>query len=145
MSTHRRHLLAQAAASLFGLVLTGLRARAQPVHPDPRWYIAAARMRSRAQSWGDQSYGAVVVIDDAVVGEGPSRVVRDMNEDAHAERVAILDAQRWSGRETLRGAVLYSTSRPCLLCEAAAQRAGVTRMFFGPALEDAGPPRARAQ
>lgn len=102
-------------------------------------------MRERAESWGDQSYGAVVVIDGAVVGEGPSRVVKDQNADAHAERVAILDAQRRTGRETLQGSVLYSTSRPCILCETAAQRAGVTRMYFGPALQDAGPPKAPAQ
>lgn len=85
-----------------------------------------------AQSWGDQPYGAVVVLDDAVVGEGPSRVVKDNNPDAHAERVALLDAQRRLGRADLSGAVLYSTSRPCALCEAAAQRAGVRRMFFAP-------------
>lgn len=59
-------------------------------------------------------------------------MVKDNNPDAHAERVALLDAQRRLGRADLSGAVLYSTSRPCALCEAAAQRAGVRRMFFAP-------------
>ena len=63
-----------------------------------------------AQSWGDQPYGAVLVMGDAVVGEGPSLVVKDNNPDAHAERVALLDAQRRLGRADLAGAVLYSTS-----------------------------------
>jgi tRNA(adenine34) deaminase len=40
----------------------------------------------------------------------------------------------------LQGAVLYSTSRPCSLCEAAAAQAGVKRMYFGPSLTDAGAP-----
>jgi len=145
MHSHRRCLLAQAAASLLGVAVVGPRALAKPVHPDQMWYEAAVLMQRRAESWGDQSYGAVVVIDGVVVGEGPSRVVKDKNDDAHAERVAILDAQRRTGREALRESVLYSTSRPCLLCEAAAQRAGITRMFFGPALQDAGPPRVRTQ
>ena len=102
-------------------------------------------MRLLAESWGDQSYGAVLVAGGAVVGDGPSRVVKDKNPDAHAERVAILDAQRRLGRESLAGSVLYSTSRPCSVCEAAAFRAGVSRMYFGQALQEAGSQVGRAQ
>ncbi|RYF29113.1 MAG: nucleoside deaminase, partial [Comamonadaceae bacterium] len=91
-------------------------------------------------SWGDQPYGAVVVLDQALVGQGPSRVVKNNNPDAHAEREAIRDAQRKLGRQRLPGAVLYSTSRPCGLCEAAAAQAGIARMYFGPSLMDAGVP-----
>lgn len=107
---------------------------------DRQWYEAAAAMRRLAQSWGDQPYGAVVVFDGALVGEGPSRVVKNQDADAHAEREAIADAQRRLGRAGLAGAVLYSTSRPCSLCEAAAARAGIARMVHGPSLTDAGAP-----
>lgn len=106
-----------------------------------RWYEAAEAMRRLAESWGDQSYGAVLVLGDAIVGEGPSRVVRNSDTNAHAEREAIRDAQRRLGRDDLSGSVLYSTSRPCALCEAAAARARVSRMIFGAALTDAGRPR----
>lgn len=123
----------------------GPAASAGPEHPDRQWYEAAVRMRLLAESWGDQGYGAVVVAGGAVVGDGPSRVVKDMNPDAHAERVAILDAQRRLGRESLVGSVLYSTSRPCPVCEAAAFRAGVSRMYFGQSLEDAGSPLGHAR
>jgi tRNA(Arg) A34 adenosine deaminase TadA len=61
--------------------------------------------------------------------------------NAHAEREAIRDAQRRLGTQDLHGAVLYSTSRPCSLCEAAAARAKVSRMIFGAGLEDAGVPK----
>lgn len=97
-------------------------------------------MRRLAQSWGDQAYGAVLVMDGALVGQGPSRVVKNQNPDAHAEREAIRDAQNKLGRQRLPGAVLYSTSRPCGMCEAAAAQAGVSRMYFGPSLTDAGVP-----
>jgi tRNA(adenine34) deaminase len=97
-------------------------------------------MKHLAQSWGDQPYGAVLVMDGTLVGQGPSRVVKSQNPNAHAEREAIRDAQNKLGRPKLLGAVLYSTSRPCSLCEAAAARAGVSRMYFGPALTDAGIP-----
>jgi tRNA(Arg) A34 adenosine deaminase TadA len=134
------------AAAVLGALTASVRARAQaaPPHPDARWVRLAEAMKQQALSWGDQPYGAVLVLDGALVGEGPSRVVKTGNPDAHAEREAIADAQRRLGRQALHGAVLYSTSRPCRLCEAAAARAGVGRMVFGAALTDAGAPRADA-
>jgi tRNA(adenine34) deaminase len=98
-------------------------------------------MLRQAVSWGDQPYGAVLVLEGALVGEGPSRVVKNRDIDAHAEREAIRDAQRRLGRKELPGAVLYSTSRPCRVCEAAAAEAKVGRMYFGPSLINAGAPR----
>ena len=110
--------------------------------PELRWYEAAAAMRRLAQSWGDQAYGAVLVLDDHVVGDGPSRVIKHGDPNAHAEREAIHDAQRRLKRARLDGSILYSTSRPCAACEAAAAAAGVSRMVFGDTLQDAGVPRA---
>ena len=109
--------------------------------PERRWYEAATAQKRLAESWGDQGYGAVLVLRGALVGEGPSRVVKNQDAAAHAEREAIKDAQRRLGRTSLAGSVLYSTSRPCVLCETAAARAGVSRMVFGLALSDAGAPR----
>lgn len=83
--------------------------------PKTRWYEAAAAMKRLAESWGDQSYGAVLVLDGQLVGEGPSRVVKNADATAHAEREAIRDAQRRLGRSKIEGSVLYSTSRPCAL------------------------------
>ena len=97
-------------------------------------------MQQLALSWGDQPYGAVLVLDQAIVGDGPSRVIRNNDPEAHAEREAIRDAQRRLGRASLAGSVLYSTARPCRACEAAAARSGVARMVFGPELRDAGAP-----
>jgi tRNA(Arg) A34 adenosine deaminase TadA len=111
--------------------------------PDAKWYEAAASMKRLAESWGDQPYGAVLVLDGRLSGEGPSRVVKHGDATAHAEREAIRDAQRRLGRTNLAGAILYSTSRPCSLCETAAAEASVSRMYFGPALTDAGTPRRR--
>lgn len=120
---------------------------ALPVLPalaaDERHFIAEAfRQREIAMGAGDQAYGAVVVRAGVIIGFGPSRVIQDRNEDAHAERVAIADAQRRSGATSLAGAVLYSSSRPCRLCERAAAAAMIDRMVHGAAAVDAGAPRA---
>ncbi|EHR70775.1 cytosine/adenosine deaminase [Burkholderiales bacterium JOSHI_001] len=109
-------------------------------HPQAIWYESALAMRRLAESWGDQPYGAVLVQGSAIIGNGPSRVVKNGNPDAHAEREAIRDAVATVGAEAVRGSVLYSTSRPCYTCERAAAKAGVARMYFGPALQDAGVP-----
>lgn len=136
----RRTVLKFAAALAACAIRQPARAQAVRRPPEARWYDAADEMRRLAQSWGDQPYGAVLVLDGVLVGRGPSRVVKNQNPDAHAEREAIRDAQFQLQRQQLTGAVLYSTSRPCSICEAAAAQAGVTRMYFGPSLTDAGTP-----
>jgi tRNA(Arg) A34 adenosine deaminase TadA len=101
---------------------------------------AAARMRQDAIRTGDQAYGAVVVRGADIVGFGPSRVVLKRDDAAHAEREAIRDAQARLGAD-LSGCVMYSTSRPCSACEAAAAQAKISRMYFGADAADAGIPR----
>ena len=135
-STDRRSVLRR----FFAALVAGVAGNAFAQAPERRFYDAADAMKQLAQSWGDQPYGAVLVLDGNIVGEGPSRVVKDNNPDAHAEREAIRDALQKSGRRHLPGSVLYSTSRPCALCEAAAAAAGVSRMYYGPSLTDAGVP-----
>lgn len=89
---------------------------------------------------GDQPFGAVLVKAGAIIGYGPSRVILDRNPNAHAERVALWDAQKRLGTD-MTGAVIYSTSRPCGLCEHALAVANVERMYFGADGTDAGRPR----
>ena len=101
-------------------------------------------MKDAAVKAGDQAFGAVVVKKDRIVGFGPSRVVLDSDPTAHAERVAIREAQARLGTTDLSGCALYSTSRPCADCEAAAREAKIARMYYGPDATDAGPPRKRA-
>ena len=108
------------------LLLLGVRPAAGA---EQRWYEAAEAMKRLAESWGDQSYGAVLVMGEAIVGEGPSRVVQKKDPSAHAEREAIWDAQKRLGRKVLAGRVLYWTSRPCSRCERAAAEGGVEKMI----------------
>ncbi len=51
-------------------------------------------MKEIAVASGDQAYGAVIVRGGVIIGYGPSRVIADRNIDAHAERVALWDAQK---------------------------------------------------
>ena len=114
----------------------------QPAQADAQSFMARAfEMRRRAIAAGDQGYGAVVVIEGRIVGQAPSAVISRGDTAAHAEREAIADARRRAGGGSIRGATLYSSSRPCFLCEEAAYAAGIGRMIHGEGLTDAGPPR----
>lgn len=136
--SRRRAALAAAALLAIGSRLST--AAESVAHPQRRWADAAEAMRRLAVGWGDQPYGAVLVLPDGRVAEGPSRVVKNADVDAHAEREAIREAQRLTGSTDLSGAVLYSTSRPCRLCERAAADARVRRMYHGSDMVDAGAP-----
>jgi tRNA(Arg) A34 adenosine deaminase TadA len=136
----RRHF-ALAALGSIAAFFQGVRPGAARDATATQLFVAeAARMKREAVASGDQPFGAVVVMGDTIVGYGPSRVVSDRNPDAHAERVALWDAQRRLGRRDLSGAIIYSTSRPCAICERALADGNVERMFFGPEATDAGKP-----
>lgn len=136
-SCTRRGFLTLSAA---GVALLTVRAEAAP--PEHQEFIAAAfRMRDEAVRAGDQAFGAVVVKDRRIIGFGPSRVVLRRDDTAHAEREAMREAQARLGSTDLSGCVLYSSSRPCANCEAAAARARIARMFHGRDATDAGVPR----
>jgi tRNA(Arg) A34 adenosine deaminase TadA len=113
----------------------------QPDRPGPRAFIDRAfEMRRQAEDSGDQAYGAVVVRDNRIVGQAPSRVIFDGDPTAHAEMQAIRDAARRLGNRDLSGCVLYSSSKPCPMCEAAAYWARIDRLAFGRDIADGGVP-----
>ena len=116
----------------------------QPAEASPQAFMERAyAMKQRALDGGDRGYGAVVVRDGKIIAEAPSRVVTAGDPSAHAEMEAIRDAARALGSRDLSGAVLYSSSRPCPMCEGAASYAGIEEMVHGNALTSSGRPRLR--
>lgn len=109
----------------------------------PGFAERAFEMRQLAVERGDQPYGAVVVKDGRIVGEGVSAVVTATDPTAHAEIQAIRDAAKRLGTPDLSGCELYGSSRACPMCEAAAYWARIARMYYGEAATDAGAPRLR--
>ena len=114
----------------------------QPAAADAAHFIArAVEMRQRAVDSGDQAFGAVVVKNGRIVGQAPSRVIVNRDPTAHAEMEAIRDAARRLETNELSGCVIYSTSRPCRMCETAAYWASLARSYSGEAITDNGQPR----
>jgi tRNA(Arg) A34 adenosine deaminase TadA len=124
----------------FAIPLLPRMTRAEECGNSQEFAAEATNMREKAMASGDQPYGAVIVLDGCIVGFGPSRVIADNNPDAHAERVALWDAQSRQGHKVLTGAVIYSTAIPCMICQPALSSAGIVRMFVGPQAIDEGAP-----
>ena len=108
-----------------------------------RFMMKAFEMKREAAAAGDQAYGAVVVKDDRIVSAAPSRVVTNTDPTAHAEMEALRDAAARLGSRVLSGCVLYSSSPPCPMCEAAAYWAHIEHLYYGDLIRDGGAPSLR--
>ena len=100
----------------------------QPSERTKAAFLARARaLREQAIREGDQGYGAIVVRDGVVVGEGRNYVVLESDPTAHAELLAVRDAARRLDNRDLSACDVYSTATPCPMCQGALYWARVRR------------------
>ena len=100
----------------------------QPTEKTKAGFLARARaLRDQAVKEGDQAYGAVVVRDGIIVGEGRNYVVLESDPTAHAELLAVSDAARRLKERDLSDCDVYSTATPCPMCQGALYWARVRR------------------
>ncbi|HZF77029.1 MAG TPA: nucleoside deaminase [Acetobacteraceae bacterium] len=100
-----------------------------------RQAIALSRRNLAAGTGGP--FGAVVVMDGQVVGEGANQVTSTNDPTAHAEVVAIREACRRLGRFDLRGATIYTSCEPCPMCLAAIHWARLDAVHYANDRHDA--------
>ncbi|HYC04321.1 MAG TPA: nucleoside deaminase [Azospirillaceae bacterium] len=99
--------------------------------------LAVALSAKGMQGGAGGPFGAVVVLDGQVVGEGWNRVTSTNDPTAHAEVVAIRDACARIGRFSLAGAVIYSSCEPCPMCLAAIYWARLDRLVYANSRDEA--------
>ncbi|MDO9711644.1 nucleoside deaminase [Paracraurococcus lichenis] len=97
---------------------------------------AIALSAEAAATPGSEPFGAVVVRDGAVVGEGFNRSRARHDPTSHGETEAIRDACAKLGTLDLSGCVLFSSCEPCALCVAAMEIAGIARVVYAASLAD---------
>ena len=99
----------------------------------------ALEQAERARESGEVPVGAVIVLDNAVIGSGFNQPISSVDPTAHAEIVALRMAARAVGNYRLTGATMYVTVEPCLMCVGALIHARIKEVVFG-----ASEPRAGA-
>ena len=102
-------------------------------------HLRRALNLAAAHSAGGQNgpFGAVVVLEGEVVGEGWNQVVSSSDPTAHAEVVAIRKACGFLGTHDLSGAVLYSSCEPCPMCLSAIYWARLGTVIYAASAADA--------
>jgi guanine deaminase len=82
-------------------------------------------------------FGAVIVRDGMVVGEGANSVTETYDPTAHGEVNAIRAACRSLGTFNLAGCELYTSCEPCPMCLAASYWARIDAIYYGCSAADA--------
>lgn len=97
---------------------------------DQHWMTRALELASQAEREGEVPVGAVIVLDDAVIGEGRNRMIAASDPSAHAEIEALRDAGRRVGNYRCPRASLYVTLEPCVMCAGAMIHARIARVVY---------------
>jgi tRNA(Arg) A34 adenosine deaminase TadA len=82
-------------------------------------------------------FGAVIVRDGRIVGEGVNTVTATHDPTAHAEVNAIRAATKALGTFSLTGCELFTSCEPCPMCLAASYWARLDRIYYGARAADA--------
>lgn len=106
---------------------------AENLHPeDERWMREAMELAREAYAAGEVPIGALVIAAEGVViGRGSNHVERRKDALAHAELLAITEAQRVLGDWRLNECTLVVTKEPCPMCAGALANARTRRVVFG--------------
>lgn len=97
--------------------------------------IELARQGMRRGDGGP--FGAVVVRDGQIIGEGWNQVLATNDPTAHAEITAIRAACDRIGNFSLEGCEIHSTGEPCPMCLGAIQWARIGAIYHGFRVEEA--------
>lgn len=92
---------------------------------------AALAEALKAREAGEVPVGAVVVLNDAIIGAGFNQPISSHDPTAHAEIIALRAAARAAGNYRLTGATLYVTVEPCLMCVGAMVHARIGQVVYG--------------
>ena len=75
--------------------------------------------------------GAVLVLNETIIGRGANKPIGSCDPTAHAEVLALRDAAAHVGNYRIPNSTLYVTIEPCTMCVGAIVHARVSRVVFG--------------
>lgn len=100
-------------------------------HSDNHWMHQALALAQQGGASGEVPVGALIIVDDAVIGAGWNQPITSKDPTAHAEIVALREAAKRLDNYRLPFATLYVTLEPCTMCVGAMIHARISRLVFG--------------
>ncbi|HHQ6578190.1 TPA: tRNA adenosine(34) deaminase TadA [Serratia fonticola] len=107
-------------------------------YSDEYWMRQALSLAQRAQEEGEVPVGALLVLDNQVIGEGWNRPIGRHDPTAHAEIMALRQGGAVLQNYRLLNATLYVTLEPCVMCAGAMVHSRIRRLVYGAADEKTG-------
>jgi tRNA(adenine34) deaminase len=104
-----------------------------PEARDEVYMRRALELARHAEEAGEVPVGALVVLNDEIIGEGWNQPIVSNDPTAHAEIVALRAAAAYVRNYRLSDAVLYVTLEPCAMCAGAMVHARIARVVYGAA------------
>jgi len=101
------------------------------LNQDETYMRRALELAAKAAAEDEVPVGAVLVMDDEIVGEGYNQVITLSDPSAHAEAQAIRAAGQAIDNYRLVNSTLYVTLEPCAMCAGLITHARVKRLVFG--------------
>ncbi len=96
--------------------------------------IEEARIGIHANHGGP--FGAVIVKDNQIIGQGHNHVLINHDPTQHGEVDAIRNACKNIESHDLSGSVLYTTGEPCPMCLCACMWANIEKVYYGCTIGD---------
>jgi tRNA(adenine34) deaminase len=99
---------------------------------DEKFMREAIKLADKAGQTGDLPFGSIVVsVTGEVIGAGYNLLQQNKEIDAHAERLALRQAQKRMNSRTLRGCTVYTTVEPCPMCSFPMRELFIARVVWG--------------
>lgn len=101
-----------------------------PKDIDTHFMKMALRLADKAASCDEVPVGAIVTLDDRIIGKGHNLPITKNDPSAHAEVIAIRQAARKLQNYRLLNTTLYTTLEPCPMCAGLIVHARIKRLVI---------------
>lgn len=103
----------------------------EEIEKHEKWMRLALSEASLAEAKGEVPIGAVIVINDRVIAKAHNIREKSNRAIAHAELLAIDQANMEIGKWRLEDATLYVTLEPCSMCSGAIILSRIKTVVYG--------------
>ncbi|ANF17024.1 hypothetical protein XW81_01195 [Buchnera aphidicola (Schlechtendalia chinensis)] len=99
---------------------------------DDQYFMKSALKFARlAEIKQEVPVGAVLVLNDVIIGKGSNSSISKHDPTAHAEIIALRKGGKFLKNYRLLSTTLYVTLEPCFMCYGAIINSRISRLVFG--------------